>query len=94
MGVLIERSASPEGGRSLWIHLTPAGQRVLAKCEAEVDTFEARLFERVTRREAAQFRELLHICREAARIPPPANGRRMPRAASGTTAHGERRRSQ
>jgi DNA-binding MarR family transcriptional regulator len=66
---MIERHPAPEGGRALWIHLTPAGRRALARCEARVDAFEARLFEGVPRREAERFREMLLICRETARNP-------------------------
>jgi|HubBroStandDraft_2_1064218.scaffolds.fasta_scaffold106714_2 DNA-binding MarR family transcriptional regulator len=73
---MIQRSPAPEGGRALWIHLTPSGRRALARCEAQVDAFEARLFERVPRREAAQFRDTLLACREAARVAPAATAKR------------------
>jgi DNA-binding MarR family transcriptional regulator len=80
---MIERHAAPEGGRALWIYLTTAGQRVLARCEVQVDALEARLFERVTRREAAQFREVLLVCRDAARVQPVATARRPGRSSAG-----------
>lgn len=79
---MIERHAAPEGGRALSIHLTPAGQRVLTRCEAQVDALEERLFERFTRREAAQFREMVLVCRDAARVLP-ATPRRAGRQSAG-----------
>jgi DNA-binding MarR family transcriptional regulator len=66
---LIRRSPGPEGGRALWIHLTAAGQRTLARCETQVDALEAKLFDGVTRREQARFREMLRTCRDAVRHP-------------------------
>jgi len=80
---MIKRHAAPEGGRALWIHLTPAGERVLTRCEAQVDALEARLFERATRREAAQFREMLLVWRDAARVLPGASPRRPGRSSAG-----------
>jgi DNA-binding MarR family transcriptional regulator len=75
---MIERHTPPHGGRALWIDLTAAGRRALSRCQARVDAFEARLFARVTPREAAQFRKMLLACRDAARTTPsaPAKGKR------------------
>ena len=80
---MIERHPAPEGGRALRIQLTPAGQRALSRCEAQVDAFEERMFERVARREVAQFREMLLACREAARTAPIAAPRRAGRRSAG-----------
>jgi DNA-binding MarR family transcriptional regulator len=77
---MIERHAAPEGGRALWIQLTALGRRVLAKCEAQVEAFEVRLFANTTRQEVTQFREMLLVCREAARLPAPATRARAGRA--------------
>ena len=64
---LIRRSAAAEGGRALWIHLTPSGDLTLTRCEEQVDELEAQLFGGVTRREEALFRDMLRTCREAVR---------------------------
>ena len=64
---LIRRSAAAEGGRALWIHLTPSGERTLARCDEQVDQLEGQLFGGVTRREEALFRDMLRTCREAVR---------------------------
>lgn len=75
---LIRRRA--EGGRALFIYLTPTGERTLAVCDDQVDDLEAQLFAGVTRREEALFREMLRGCRENVREPPVAPARRASRA--------------
>jgi DNA-binding MarR family transcriptional regulator len=64
---LIRRRTAPEGGRALWIHLTAAGERVLAGCEALVDELEAQLFGSFNRQERASFRDMLRACLVALR---------------------------
>jgi DNA-binding MarR family transcriptional regulator len=72
---LIRRRGDPDGGRALWIDLTTLGERTLAGCDEQVDALEAQLFGEVTRREEAQFREMLRICRDAVRVPVAAPAR-------------------
>jgi DNA-binding MarR family transcriptional regulator len=76
---MITRHAAPEGGRALWIQLTPAGRRALTRCQAQVDAFESRLLAGVTPRQAEQFRQMLLVCRESARVAPRAPVRRARR---------------
>jgi DNA-binding MarR family transcriptional regulator len=76
---MIERHAPPHGGRALWIDLTADGRRALSRCQAKVDTLEARLFADVTPREAAKFRKMLLACRDAARTLAAAPARKKAR---------------
>jgi DNA-binding MarR family transcriptional regulator len=67
---LIRRRADPEGGRVLLTYLTTRGERTLATCDEQMDLLETQLFSGGTRREEAQFREMLRTCRDAVRMPP------------------------
>jgi|HubBroStandDraft_4_1064222.scaffolds.fasta_scaffold354186_2 DNA-binding MarR family transcriptional regulator len=67
---LIRRRADPEGGRVLLTHLTAFGERTLTRCDQQTSVLEAQLFRGLTRREEAQFREMLRTCRDAVRAQP------------------------
>jgi DNA-binding MarR family transcriptional regulator len=77
---LLRRRAGAEGGRALWIHLTPTGERTLAGCDEQVDELEAQLFAGVTRRDETLFRAMLRSCRENVREQPVAPTGRAGRA--------------
>jgi DNA-binding MarR family transcriptional regulator len=75
---VIRRKADREGGRAMGIYLTPAGERLLARCDERMDALEDEMFRGVGQKDEARFRELLRSCCDAVR-----EGDGAGRAASG-----------
>jgi DNA-binding MarR family transcriptional regulator len=66
---LIRRRSDRDGGRALGIYLTAAGEKALARCDADVDLLEAELFRGVAKKDEVRFMRMLRECRESVQGP-------------------------
>jgi len=62
---LVSRHRDPRHGRRLLISLTPAGQELLTRVEAQVRALEERMLADLTADERADLRDYLNRCRSA-----------------------------
>ena len=61
---IVAREPHARHGRIVEIALTPKGERVLRRCDAEVERVERGMLERLSQAQRAQFREYLRTCIE------------------------------
>jgi DNA-binding MarR family transcriptional regulator len=61
---IVAREPHARHGRIVEIRLTPKGDRVLRRCDAEVERVESGMLERLSQVQRAQFREFLRMCVE------------------------------